>query len=251
MRRQGLPGVDVSETTQSAWQREMAAANRYYEPGKFTTFIAYEWTAMIDGANLHRNVIFRGDKAPNPFTSVHSAKPEDLWSFLDVIRKQGYEALAIPHNSNASNGLMFDWVDSRGRPIDQAYAELRAANEPLAEISQNKGSSETHPALSPNDEFANFELYDHLLTSPNAKSKPDGSYVRDALGRGLVLEERTAGVNPLQVRHRGRERFPQRLVRRGRERFRRYLWGDRSHETAARCRSVCEAACAVGAKERT
>ena len=191
-----LPGVDVSATTQSAWEREMAAANRYYEPGKFTTFIAYEWTAMIDGANLHRNVIFRGDKAPNPFTSVHSAKPEDLWNFLHVIRQQGYEALAIPHNSNASNGLMFDWVDSRGRPIDQAYAELRAANEPLAEISQNKGASETHPALSPNDEFANFELYDHLLTSPTAKSKPAGSYVRDALGRGLVLEERTAGVNP-------------------------------------------------------
>jgi hypothetical protein len=176
-----LPGVDVSATAQSAWDREVAAANRYYEPGKFTTFIAY-----------------RGDQAPNPFTSAHSAKPEDLWSFLHVIRKQGYEALAIPHNSNASNGLMFDWVDSRGRPIDQAYAELRAANEPLAEISQNKGSSETHPALSPNDEFANFELYDHLLISPTAKSKPEGSYVRDALGRGLVLEERTQGVNPFK-----------------------------------------------------
>jgi hypothetical protein len=193
-----LPGVDVSATAQSAWDREVAAANRYYEPGKFTTFIAYEWTAMIDGANLHRNVIFRGDKAPNPFTAAHSAKPEDLWSFLHVIRKQGYEALAIPHNSNASNGLMFDWVDSRGRPIDQAYAELRAANEPLAEISQNKGASETHPGLSPNDEFANFELYDHLLVSVTAKSKPEGSYVRDALGRGLVLEERTAGVNPFK-----------------------------------------------------
>lgn len=193
-----LPGVDVSATAQSAWEREVAAANRYYEPGKFTTFIAYEWTAMIDGANLHRNVIFRGDKAPNPFTSAHSAKPEDLWSFLHVIRKQGYEALAIPHNSNASNGLMFDWVDSRGRPIDQAYAELRAANEPLAEISQNKGASETIAALSPNDEFANFELYDHLLVSATQKSKPEGSYVRDALGRGLVLEERTAGVNPFK-----------------------------------------------------
>ena len=191
-----LPGVDVKATTESAWQREITAANRYYEPGKFTTFIAYEWTSMPDGQNLHRNVIFRGGKAPNPFTAIDSVKPEDLWSFLESIRKQGYEALAIPHNSNASNGLMFDWVDSKGRPIDQAYAELRAANEPLAEISQNKGASETHPALSPNDEFSNFEFYDHLLISADRKSKPGGSYVRDALGRGLVIAQSAGGVNP-------------------------------------------------------
>jgi hypothetical protein len=191
----GLPGIDTKATAASAWQREIDAANRNYQPGKFTTFIAYEWTAMPDGQNLHRNVIFRGDKAPNPFTSIDSPKPEDLWAFLNNIRKQGYEALAIPHNSNASNGLMFDWVDSEGRPIDQAYAESRAANEPLAEISQNKGASETHPALSPNDEFANFEFYDHLLIS-QAKSKPGGSYVRDALGRGLEIATRTNGVNP-------------------------------------------------------
>jgi len=190
-----LPGVDTAAAAQSAWQREIEAANRNYRPGKFTTFIAYEWTSMPDGQNLHRNVIFRGDRAPNPFTAVNSIRPEDLWSFLVNIRKQGYEALAIPHNSNASNGLMFDWVDSNGRPIDQAYAELRAANEPLAEISQNKGASEAHPALSPNDEFANFEFYDHLLISP-AKSRPGGSYVRDALGRGLVIASRTDGVNP-------------------------------------------------------
>jgi len=91
-----LPGVDVKATTESAWQREIAAANRYYEPGKFTTFVAYEWTSMPDGQNLHRNVIFRGSKAPNPFTAIDSVKPEDLWSFLESIRKQGYEALAIP-----------------------------------------------------------------------------------------------------------------------------------------------------------
>jgi len=91
---------------------------------------------------------------------------------------------------------MFDWVDSKGRPIDQAYAELRAANEPLAEISQNKGASETHPALSPNDEFSNFEFYDHLLISADRKSKPGGSYVRDALGRGLVIAQSAGGVNP-------------------------------------------------------
>lgn len=193
-----LEGVkDVKALAQSAWQREVEAANRNYRPGVFTTFIAYEWTSMPDGQNLHRNVIFRGDKAPNPFTSVDSPKPEDLWNWLDKIRKDGYEALAIPHNSNASNGLMFDWNDSNGRPIDQAYAEQRASDEPLVEISQNKGASETHPILSPNDEFSSFEFYDHLLTSPK-KSKPEGSYVRDALGRGLEIAQRTGGVNPFK-----------------------------------------------------
>lgn len=191
-----LEGVTGAKAlSQSAWAREVEAANRNYRPGEFTTFIAYEWTSMPDGQNLHRNVIFRGDKAPNPFTSVDSPKPEDLWHWLDTIRKDGYEALAIPHNSNASNGLMFDWNDSNGRPIDQGYAEERAANEPLAEIAQNKGASETHPVLSPNDEFANFEFYDHLLISPK-KSKPEGSYVRDALGRGLEIAQRAGGVNP-------------------------------------------------------
>jgi hypothetical protein len=191
-----LAGVNnAKELSQSAWQREIEAANRNYRPGTFTTFIAYEWSSMPDGQNLHRNVIFRGDKAPNPFSSVDSPKPEDLWNWLDKIRKDGYEALAIPHNSNASNGLMFDWNDSNGRPIDQAYAEQRASNEPLVEIAQNKGASETHPILSPNDEFSNFEFYDHLLISQK-KSKPEGSYVRDALGRGLEISQRTAGVNP-------------------------------------------------------
>ena len=191
-----LEGVkDAKVRAQSAWQREIEAANRNYRPGTFTTFIAYEWSAMPDGQNLHRNVIFRGDKAPNPFSSVDSAKPEDLWNWLDKIRKDGYEALAIPHNSNASNGLMFDWNDSNGRPIDQAYAEQRASDEPLVEIAQNKGASETHPILSPNDEFSNFDFYDHLLISPK-KSKPEGSYVRDALGRGLEIAERTGGANP-------------------------------------------------------
>lgn len=123
-----LPGVDVQKTSESAWQREVDAANRYYEPGKFTTFIAYEWTSMPDGANLHRNVIFRGDRAPNPFTAIHSIKPEDLWNYLDVIRKQGYEALAIPHNSNASNGIMFDWVDSKGCAGDDSGARLVLAD---------------------------------------------------------------------------------------------------------------------------
>ncbi len=188
--------VDTRAISASAWQREIEAANHNYQPGRFTTFIAYEWTSGPDQQNLHRNVIFRGDKAPNPFTSVDSRRPEDLWAWLTGIRKEGYEALAIPHNGNASNGLMYDWVDSDGRPIDQSYAETRAANEPLTEISQNKGQSETVPALSPNDEFANFERYEHLLAAPERKSKLEGSYVRDALGRGLEIATRTNGANP-------------------------------------------------------
>jgi hypothetical protein len=190
---QGLP-ADLPAVSASAWDREISAANRYYQPGKFTTFVAYEWTSMLDGANLHRNVIFKGDSAPAPFTSNDSKNPEDLWAWLEKIRKQGYEAIAIPHNGNASNGLMYDWTTLDGRPIDRAYAQLRQANEPLTEISQIKGSSDTHPMLSPTDEFANFEIYDHLLATTRP-SKAPGSYVRDALSRGLLLQ-RIVGVNP-------------------------------------------------------
>ncbi len=189
-----VPGLDTKAISSSAWQREIDAANHYYQPGKFTTFIAYEWTSMPSGQNLHRNVIFRGNTAPSPFTSADSTNPKDLWTWLSKIRGQGYDALAIAHNANASNGLMYDWTQLDGRPIDVAYAILRRENEPLSEISQNKGVSETHPLLSPEDEFANFEIFDRLLISPQ-KSKPGGSYVRDAIGRGLVLDEKI-GANP-------------------------------------------------------
>ncbi len=187
-------GVDAKALSASAWQRQIASANRYYQPGKFTTFIAYEWTSMPNGQNLHRNVIFRGKDAPNPFSSADSYKPEDLWTWLSKIRGQGYEALAIAHNANASNGLMYDWTTLDGRPIDVAYAILRQQNEPLSEISQNKGTSETHPSLSPNDEFAGFEIFDRLLISPQ-KSRPSGSYLRDAIGKGLVIDQKI-GANP-------------------------------------------------------
>jgi len=185
---------DNAKVSASTWAREIESANRFYQPGKFTTFVAYEWTSMPSGQNLHRNVIFRGSSAPSPFTSQDSRRPEDLWTYLSDIRGKGYEALAIPHNANASNGLMYDWNVLDGRPIDQAYAQLRATNEPLSEISQNKGTSETHPALSSNDEFAGFEIFDKLLLG-NQPSKPGGSYWRDALGRGLVIQSRI-GINP-------------------------------------------------------
>lgn len=189
--------ADLKPAVAAAWAREIEFANRNYEPGRFTTFIAYEWTAAAYGANLHRNVIFRGDAASDPFTSFDSRYAEDLWAWLDAIRKQGFEALAIPHNANASDGLMYDWLDSGAGYLDRAYAEERQSNEPLSEIAQNKGASETHPLLSPSDEFANHEIFDYLAEDRRRDSRPRGSYLRDALSRGLVLQ-RQLGVNPFK-----------------------------------------------------
>jgi len=186
----------VQETLlRSNWQIVIDAAERHYQPGVFTTFIAYEWTSFPDNQNLHRNVIFRGSKvSPQPFSSLDSIKPEDLWTYLENARKDGNEVLAIPHNANVSNGLMYDLVDSDGKPIDRAYAQRRMENEPINEIAQAKGQSETHPALSPTDELANFELYEHLLATDRL-GKIDGSYARQAYRRGLELEEKI-GANP-------------------------------------------------------
>jgi len=194
-RRNKLP-VELLPESASAWAREIDFANRNYEPGKFTTFIAYEWTAMPNDANLHRNVIFKGNSAPRPFTAFDSKDPQDLWRWLETIRKQGFEALAIPHNGNASNGLMYNWVTA-AYEMDHAYAEERQANEPLSEIAQSKGASETHPLLSPNDEFANYEIYDFLEAERHQVGRLQGSYLRDALSAGLVLQRRL-GVNPFK-----------------------------------------------------
>jgi len=190
------PDIHPGEAIRGAWDLVVKAANDNYEPGKFTTFIAYEWSSMAQGRyNLHRNVIFNSQHAPQPFTSNDSDKPEDLWSYLEKVRHDGIDVIAIPHNGNASGGLMYDWNSSDGRPIDEQYAQRRATNEPLTEIVQTKGQSDTIPALSPNDEFANFEIFDHLLIRPGIKSEPNGSYIRQAFGRGLVIQQRV-GVNP-------------------------------------------------------
>ena len=196
-----VPGFDIEAVSRSAWERSIDAANAFYEPGRFTTFIAYEWTTgalpnNADSGPIHRNVIFRGDTAPLPFSSLDSQRPEDLWSYLEEHRSRGIEGLIIPHNGNMSNGVMYDWTDSDGRPIDEAYARRRLLNEPISEIAQMKGQSEVHPALAPNDEFASFELFDQ--TFDGRRSDPAGSTIRDAYGRGMVIEGRT-GVNPYKV----------------------------------------------------
>ena len=182
----------------NGWNVEMQAANANYQPGKFTTFVAYEWTSSPgDGVHMHRNVIFNSDHAPAPFTANDSNRPEDLWKSLEAVRRQGIDVIAIPHNSNFSDGRDFDWNMSDGKPIDAGYALERSLNEPLVEISQTKGPSETTPDLSPSDEFANFEIMDHIYKGETA-AKQHGGYVREAFGRGLVIQAQV-GVNPFKL----------------------------------------------------
>ncbi|MCP5183116.1 MAG: DUF3604 domain-containing protein [Pseudomonadales bacterium] len=174
-----------------AWADIIRAAQSNYRPGEFTTFIAYEYTTTSDDrGNLHRNVIFRdSDRIPSmPFSRFHSQNPEDLWRWLDDLRGQGIEALAVPHNANGSNGQMFKLEDWAGNPMDDDYAARRLRNEPLVEITQIKGTSETHPALSDNDEWAGFEIMPYRIAT-TLPSQPSGSYVREALLNGLRLAD--------------------------------------------------------------
>ena len=178
--------------TRRAWADTVTAADMYNDPGCFTTFAAYEYTTSSDDqGNLHRNVVFKGtDAIPEiPFSRLHSQNPEDLWEWMDKLREAGVESMAIPHNSNGSNGQMFKLVDWAGDPIDDSYARQRMRNEPLVEITQIKGTSETHPALSSRDEWADFELMEFRVAT-NLPSEPKGSYVRDAWRRGLSLESK-------------------------------------------------------------
>ena len=147
--------------------------------------------------NMHRNVIFEGtDNLPDPFSAVDSRHPEDLWAYLERQRMRGVDVLAIPHNSNMSDGLMFPDTDSFGEPVDDDYAARRTWNEPLVEVTQQKGTSETHPLLSPNDEFAGFELFTELM-STNTEGQVQGSYVREAYRNG-ISREASDGFNPFQ-----------------------------------------------------
>ncbi|MET0984924.1 MAG: DUF3604 domain-containing protein, partial [Steroidobacteraceae bacterium] len=151
--------------------------------------------------NMHRNVFFKDSKhvPALPFTAIDSLNPEDLWAWMDGQRKQGNELLAISHNGNLSDGMMFPTeVDSKGRPIDAAWAESRVRNEILTEMHQVKGTSETHPELSPNDEFANYEIMNFLIGVPNSTSKLHGSYIREAYENGLALQV-ARGYNPYKM----------------------------------------------------
>ena len=188
--------LDDREVMRSAWKKIVDAAERHNDPGKFTAFIGYEYTSSgPEFQNLHRNVIFRGSAHPKePFSRFDSLNPEDLWVWMDGQRAQGREVLAIPHNSNGSDGWMFQKTNWAGEPIDAAYADLRMRNEPLVENTQVKGTSDTHPMLSSNDEWADFEIMPTRVAS-NLASRPQGSYTREAYLNGLQMEQ-NSGVNP-------------------------------------------------------
>lgn len=190
----------------NAWQEEIAAAEAFNEPQRFTAFIGYEWTSNTGGNNLHRNVIFRedGTKASlvEPLTTLPplgSDNPENLWKWMAATEeKTGGEVLAIAHNGNLSNGQMFPIVEAFGKKIDRQYAETRMKWERLYEVTQTKGDGEAHPFLSPNDEFANFEKWDKgNLDGSTAKTKDmlEFEYARSAYKNGLKLEA-LLGVNP-------------------------------------------------------
>jgi hypothetical protein len=189
------------EVAGSVWKKNIEIADQYYKPGRFTTFVAYEWTSAPNSRNMHRNVFFKDSKhVPTmPFTAIDSDRVEDLWSWMDAQRKLGNELLCISHNGNLSDGMMFPIeLDSKGRPIDAAWAESRLRNEILTEIHQVKGTSETHPGLSPNDEFANYEIMNFLIGVPNSTSKLHGSYIRQGYENGLALQV-ARGYNPYKM----------------------------------------------------
>ena len=213
--------VDIHRT---AWKDVIKSAQRHNDPGNFTTFVAYEFTASttrssntqdasrvkclltgngcgfdgtppFENANLHRNVIYKGNKfTVEPFTRLKSVNPEDLWSWMDDLRSRGVDTIAIPHNSNGSNGQMFEMENWEGLPISTKYAEFRMRNEPIVEMTQVTGTSETHPILSPNDEWADFEIMWQRVGN-SSYSRPFGSYVRQAYLDGLGMEEEGRG-NP-------------------------------------------------------
>ncbi len=194
-----IKDLSTPEVVAPVWKKLVDIADKYNQPGKFTTFAAYEWTATPGGKNQHRNIFFRDSKkVPQvPFSPLDSTDPRELWAWMDQQRAAGNELLAISHNANLSNGTMFPTeVDLEGRPIDRAWADARLRNEPLTEIKQVKGQSETTPGLSPNDEFANYEVFVwHLLGKPGPPPREFGSYVRQDDRDGLALEQ-AKGYNP-------------------------------------------------------
>jgi len=191
------------EIMSSVWGMTIEAAEKYNEPGKFTAFIGYEWTSLIRGNNLHRVVIYRdnADRASQqlPYTNGDSSDPEMLWKNLQQYEQTtGGKVLAIPHNGNLSNGMMFAESTISGEPYDENYAKERIRWEPLYEATQIKGDGEAHPFLSPNDEFADFETWDYGnldLSTLKTNDMLVGEYTRSALKLGLKLKNEL-GTNP-------------------------------------------------------
>lgn len=190
----------------NAWTKIMELADQYNDPGEFTAFIGYEWTSQPSGNNLHRVVVFRGDKASVdpvlPFSLFDSENAEDLWDYMAAYEKDtGGQVLAIPHNGNLSSGMMFaPQYQTDGKPIDKSYAEMRSRWEPIMEVTQSKGTSEAHPFLSPDDEFADFEIVDTTNLGGTAQRTTDMiqyEYARSALKMGLEFEE-SLGANPFK-----------------------------------------------------
>jgi hypothetical protein len=176
------------------------AADANYEPGRFTTFAGFEWTSNPNNRNLHRVVMFRDTKVLPEIvlSALQSEDPETLWKWMSEQRTRGSTLLAIPHNGNASDGRMFELVKFDGKPLDAAYNAARAQNEPIYELTQIKGTSETWPALSPNDEFAGFEQWNYTLSAMTERpTKHRGGFARQALLDGLA-EEAAGRGNPFK-----------------------------------------------------
>jgi hypothetical protein len=202
-----LDGVDPLAGTdfpQSMWSRVTEAAEQHYVPGAFTSFIGFEWTSGPSGNNLHRVVVFKDgkDKADQiiPFSNYDSDDPERLWDWLQQYEEStGGEVLALAHNGNLSNGLMFDDVTLSGEPLSADYATRRARWEPIYEVTQMKGDGEAHPMLSPDDEFADFETWDtgSFGEQPKTEDMIPREYAREALKRGMAYEA-SLGVNPFK-----------------------------------------------------
>ncbi|UCD33444.1 MAG: DUF3604 domain-containing protein, partial [Desulfobacterales bacterium] len=206
----GLSGEKIPEIlmdedfVSSIWERYLDIAEKYNKPGRFTTIIGYEWTSTEGGNNLHRNVLYRdgADMARQmlPYTTAESFNPEDLWKWMETYEeKTGGRLLALAHNGNVSNGLMFPMINPEtGKPLTREYAETRIKWEPIYEVTQIKGDGESHPYLSPNDEFAGYDtLWDKSNLGPVPK-KPEMyqyEYAREALKIGLKLGEKL-GANP-------------------------------------------------------
>lgn len=197
-----------AERTRDVWSNHVSIVERYNNPGKFTAFMGFEYTLTPKGDNLHRVVILRDgkDKADKvlPYSSLIGTSADMLWDYMDGYEKAtGGRMLAIPHNSNLSNGLMFQLTMPDGGPMTAEYARRRSTREPIAEATQIKGDSESHPFLSPNDEFAGYGIagWDIGNLDNSAKKTDDmlpGDYVREALKRGLLIEQQT-GVNPYKL----------------------------------------------------